>query len=93
MFAVKIAKKKGENWSQTGLFYQYCSDFWSGAEQRAQGADPEAGVWLVGWSFGRQHAAGGGGTCGSGGATGVSPGGEGCVQQAIASPAGPQSPL
>lgn len=74
-------------------FYRYCSDSRSGAEQRAQGADPEAGVWLVGRSFGWQHAAGGDGTCGSGGAAGVSPGGEGCVQQAIASPAGPQSPL
>lgn len=51
----------------------------AGTEQRAQGADPEAGVWLVGRGSGLQHAAGGSVTCGSRGATGVSAGGEGSL--------------
>lgn len=47
----------------------------SGAEQRAQGADPEAGLWAAGQGSGHQHPSHGGG--GPGGAAGVAPGGEG----------------
>lgn len=69
------------------------SDLWTGAEQRAQGADPEAGVRLVRRSRGRQHAAGGSGTRGFRGAAGVPSGGEGGVQPAITASARPQSAL
>lgn len=63
----------------------------SGAEQGAQGADTEAGLWAAGQGSGHQRASDGGG--GPGGAAGVSPGGEGRLQQAIAASARPQSPL
>lgn len=64
---------------------------YSGAEQRGQGADTEAGLWAAGRGSGHQHASDGGG--GPGGAAGVSAGGEGRLQQAIAASARPQSPL
>lgn len=49
----------------------FSSDSGSGAEQRAEGADPEAGVGLAGRSSGHQHAARGSDASGSGGAAGV----------------------
>lgn len=64
-----------------------------GAEQGAKRADSEAGVWLVGRSTGHQHVARGDGRSGPRGAAGVSSGGEGRLQQAIAASARPQSPL
>lgn len=55
------------------IIFSLLSDSWLGAEQRAQGAYPEAGVGLVGWSSGHKHAAGGSDTCGARGAARVSP--------------------
>lgn len=54
-----------ESHTSSVIILSLLSDSWLGAEQRTQGADPKAGVWLVGWSSGHEHAAGRSDTCGA----------------------------